>query len=264
MPGPDESPNPNKGRSSGDAKQAQAKAAEPVKPPKSMTADKSPKGGAAAGGGDAADAGNAVDAASAATGKAGAPTDAAGADTSTADTSTDSAAEGAAPEAATFATAIADDAAVPAAAAVGADVSAADVLSTVTAERDEYLEAMQRLKAEFANHKRRTTEQQTQQREQAAAGLVEKLLPVLDGCDAAMAHEPDAVRPISDALIDTLTKEGLARIEPEGDVFDPESHEAVMHEEGDGSGEPLVVEVLRAGYSWNGRILRPAMVKVKG
>jgi len=241
MPSPDESPNPNKGRSSGTAKQAQAAEAtnaDDATPDdsSSKSADKPP---------------------SATEPPVVKPKDPASAPAATADATEPEA------EAATFADAIAED---PGAApgAETADLSPSDVLSTVTAERDEYLAAMQRLKAEFANHKRRTSDQQTQQREQAAAGLVEKLLPVLDGCDAAMAHEPDAVRPIHDSLTDVLTKAGLTRIEPEGDVFDPESHEAVMHEEGDGSGEPLVVEVLRAGYSWNGRVIRPAMVKVKG
>lgn len=163
---------------------------------------------------------------------------------------------------ATFASAVADDAAGEVTA--DADISVDGVLATVTAERDEYLAALQRLKAEFANHKRRTTEQAEQQREQAAASLVEKLLPVLDSCDAAIAHDADAVKPISDSLLDALTRSGLERIDPDGEVFDPASHEAVMHEEGDGGDEPLVSEVLRAGYSWNGRVLRPAMVKVKG
>lgn len=250
MAASDESPNPNKGRSSGTAKQAQAKASDDAATAASKPTD---EGSTDAGSTDA----RSTDAEAIKAKPVAKPKTA---------NATDSATPGdAEPEAATFADAIAGDGPAPVSEPATADVSAADVLTTVTAERDEYLEAMQRLKAEFANHKRRTSEQQSQQREQAAAGLVEKLLPVLDGCDAAMAHEPDAVRPISDALIDALTKEGLTRIEPEGDVFDPESHEAVMHEEGDGSSaQPLVVEVLRAGYSWNGRVLRPAMVKVKG
>jgi len=160
---------------------------------------------------------------------------------------------------ATFASAVAADGPIN-----DADISVDGVLATVTAERDEYLAALQRLKAEFANHKRRTVEQQEQQREQAAAGLVEKLLPVLDSCDAALAHDADAVKPINDSLLDALNRSGLSRIDPDGEVFDPASHEAVMHEEGDGGDEPLVSEVLRAGYAWNGRVLRPAMVKVKG
>lgn len=144
-------------------------------------------------------------------------------------------------------------------------VDAGGVLAAVTAERDGYLDALQRLKAEFANHRRRTTEQAGQQRQQAAASLVEKLLPVLDSCDAAIAHGNDEVTPILDALVDVLAKDGLERIEPLETAFDPEFHDAVMHEASDDVTDvPMVTEVLRAGYAWNGRVLRPAMVKVRG
>jgi len=143
-------------------------------------------------------------------------------------------------------------------------LSADDVLATVTRERDEYLEALQRLKAEFDNHRRRTTEQAAAQRDQAAASLVEKLLPVLDSCDAALAHDAEAVRPIVDSLTGTLAGAGLERLEPNGEPFDPELHEAVMHEAGEGQAVPTVSQVLRAGYAWNGRVVRPAMVQVSG
>jgi molecular chaperone GrpE len=65
------------------------------------------------------------------------------------------------------------------------------------------------------------------------------------------------------ALIEVLRKEGLELVAESGSAFDPERHEAVMHEQGDGL-EPVVAEVMRAGYVWNGRVLRPAMVRVKG
>ncbi len=58
-------------------------------------------------------------------------------------------------------------------------------------------------------------------------------------------------------------KQGLARIEPTGEPFDPNEHDAVAHEPGDGD-EPNVAETLRAGYRWNGRLLRAAMVRVRG
>lgn len=139
-----------------------------------------------------------------------------------------------------------------------------DPLVAMTAERDGYIDALQRLKAEFDNHRRRNGELATQQREQAAAGLVEKILPVLDACEAALVHDADAVKPINDQLIDALTAQGLAMMVPAGESFDPELHEAVLHEEGDGDDGPVVAEVLRTGYSWNGRVIRPAMVKVRG
>lgn len=140
-----------------------------------------------------------------------------------------------------------------------------DPLTAMTAERDEYLDALQRIKAEFDNHRRRVSEQAVVQREQAAATLVEKLLPVLDACEAALAHDAEGVRPINDQLLEALNAQGLAAVTPTGETFDPEQHEAVLHEEGDGTADgPVVAEVLRTGYAWNGRVIRPAMVKVRG
>jgi molecular chaperone GrpE len=93
--------------------------------------------------------------------------------------------------------------------------------------------------------------------------LVEKLLPVLDTADLAVSHGGgEEVKQVWTALLDTLEREGLERIEPSGGAFDPNLHDAVAHEPGDGEQE--VAEVLRAGYRWKGRVLRPAMVKVRG
>ena len=67
---------------------------------------------------------------------------------------------------------------------------------------------------------------------------------------------------MSKALFGFLEKEGLERVAPAGEPFDPNLAEAVMHEPGEG--EPTVTEVLRTGYLWQGRVIRPAMVKVAG
>jgi molecular chaperone GrpE len=63
-------------------------------------------------------------------------------------------------------------------------------------------------------------------------------------------------------LLGVLEKEGLTRLDPTGEPFDPNEHEAVAHEPGDG-GEPVVAESLRAGYRWQGHLLRPVMVRVR-
>lgn len=136
-------------------------------------------------------------------------------------------------------------------------------LETVTAERDSHLADLQRITAEYSNFRRQATKRQTDTVEHAASGLAGKLLPILDACDAALLQGATDVEPIQAALIDTLRKEGLELVTEAGEVFDPERHEAVMHEEGD-STEPTVAEVLRTGYVWNGRVLRPAMVRVQG
>ena len=137
-------------------------------------------------------------------------------------------------------------------------------MAELAIERDEYRDALVRLQADFENYKKRILKQQTEHLERAAQGLVEKLLPVLDAADLALAHGGgDDVKQISTALVGTLEREGLERIDPAGDPFDPTLHEAVAHEPSD-EGVQEVVEVMRAGYRWKGRVLRPAMVKVRG
>ena len=124
----------------------------------------------------------------------------------------------------------------------------------------DYLDDLRRLQAEFENFRKRTVKQQTELLERAAENLVRELLPVLDVADLARSHGADDQ--VGAALFEALRKEGLERLDPVGNPFDPEEHDAVMHEEGDG--DPEVIDVMRAGYRWRGRLLRPAMVKVKG
>jgi molecular chaperone GrpE len=219
-------------------------------------------------------------------------------------------------------------------------------LALARRERDEYLEMVQRLQADFENYKKRMLRQQTELLERAAEGLVLKLLPALDAFDLARLHlgdveesspEGKALAQASALLFDTLAKEGLERLDDTGVPFDPTTHDAVEHEAADqtaaqddgaheevgegaaagasgeaaetGSGPPgasaadvaeevvaggpvgqetsgvlggsgtrgktrpagdgtvsgpVVVAVLRAGYRWKGRVIRPPMVRVRG
>jgi molecular chaperone GrpE len=134
-------------------------------------------------------------------------------------------------------------------------------LDRLARERDEYRELAQRIQADFENYKKRILKQQTEHLERAAETLVDKLLPVLDTFDLARAHG-EGLDQVHATLLEVLAKEGLERIDPVGEAFDPNEHDAVAHEEGEG--EPAVCEVMRAGYRWKGRVLRPAMVKVRG
>ena len=135
-------------------------------------------------------------------------------------------------------------------------------LERVVGERDQYLALAQSKQAEFENYKKRIMKQQADHLAHAAAALVEKLLPVLDAMDAGVAHGDESVAAMRSQLLGVLEKEGLARIDPVGEAFDPNDSEAVASEDGDG-GEPTVAETFRAGYRWNGRLLRPAMVRVR-
>ena len=141
-----------------------------------------------------------------------------------------------------------------------------DPLAVAQRERDEYKDALIRLQADFENYKKRMLKQQTEHLERAAGALVEKLLPVLDAADLALAHGAgEDVKQLTAALFAALEREGLERIDPAGGPFDPTLHDAVAHEPADGDQqEQQVAEVMRAGYRWKGRVLRPAMVKVRG
>jgi molecular chaperone GrpE len=134
-------------------------------------------------------------------------------------------------------------------------------LELLLAEREQYLDAYRRAQADFENYRKQAQKRQEDAVVRSLGSFVEKLLPVLDACDAALAHGASEVEPVLAALYGALGKEGLERIDPKGAPFDPAEAEAVLHEPGEG-GEQVVSEVLRAGYRWRGRVLRPAMVKV--
>ncbi len=138
-------------------------------------------------------------------------------------------------------------------------------LETVTAERDDYLDRWQRVSAEFANFKKQTDKRNADVAAQAGSRVAEALLPVLDACDAAAQQGVEGVEPIAAQLRAELERAGLQVIADHDAPFDPHLHEAAMTEPGDDDQDgPIVAQVLRTGYAWNGRVLRAAMVKVKG
>ncbi|MHB8437916.1 MAG: nucleotide exchange factor GrpE [Acidimicrobiales bacterium] len=154
------------------------------------------------------------------------------------------------------------------------DIAAA--LVAAQRERDEYLDMVRRVQADFENYKKRMIRQQSELLERAAEGMVTTLLPVLDAFDLAHAHLQGDISPEAKALLqaaallsETLVKQGLDRVDALGEVFDPAAHEAVEHlpagDDGeDNNGEPVVSSVLRPGYRYKGRMIRPAMVQVRG
>lgn len=137
-------------------------------------------------------------------------------------------------------------------------------LERVTVERDQYLDASRRLQAEFENYKKQVAKREVQALERANDALIGELLPVLDAFDGAVASGTEEVVPMRTSFLDALGKQGLERIDPIDDPFDPNLHEAVMHEDAADTDGPVVVEVMRAGYVWKGRVLRPAMVRTRG
>jgi molecular chaperone GrpE len=138
----------------------------------------------------------------------------------------------------------------------------ADEIRELASERDVYKDIAQRLQADFENYRKRVAAQVHDEADRAASRLVEALLPVFDATEAAYLRHPDEVGPLLNVMLGELRKQGLETLDLEGKPFDPTVAEAVAHEPGDG-GEPVVAEVLRSGYRWNGRTLRPAMVRTR-
>ena len=144
-----------------------------------------------------------------------------------------------------------------------------DELAEVTRERDEYLDSLQRLKAEFDNYRKRVAREQIDFASRAAERLVKELLPVLDdlerALDAAEEHEEakleEGVRLVQRALAEALHKEGLQEIETDG-KFDPHVHEALLSQPDDDSESGAILDVLQKGYRLGDKVLRPARVIV--
>ncbi|MCH2419782.1 MAG: nucleotide exchange factor GrpE [Acidimicrobiales bacterium] len=143
-----------------------------------------------------------------------------------------------------------------------------DVMAVLEDERDGYLVDLQRVTAEFANFRKQVEKRSAAVSARARGDLVEKILPVLDACDLAVEHGADDVIPIRTSLVQVLEPAGLEVLDPLGEPFDPTRHEAVLHEPADDPEDvdvgQVVVGVLRRGYVWDGRVLRPAMVRVRG
>jgi molecular chaperone GrpE len=144
-----------------------------------------------------------------------------------------------------------------------------DPLAEAIRERDQYLDALQRLKAEFDNYRKRTAREQSELSTRAALRLVGELLPVIDDLERALAaaeqHEEakleDGVRLVHRSLVDALQKEGLVEIETDG-VFDPHVHEAMLAQPSEDKQSGEVLDVLQKGYRIGDKVLRPARVIV--
>lgn len=137
-----------------------------------------------------------------------------------------------------------------------------ELLAERAREATEYKELAQRIQADFDNYRKRAAAQSLAEADRASGRLAEALLPVLDAAEVAYVNHPDEVGPLLNQMLGELRKHGLETMDLAGKPFDPELAEAVSHQPGDG-GEPVVIEVLRSGYLWKGKVLRAAMVVTK-
>ncbi len=145
-----------------------------------------------------------------------------------------------------------------------------DVVSDLQRERDDYYDRWLRKTAEFDNYRKRIERERREQADQAVVDLMEELLLIVDDLDLAVTVDTDegstayrkGVELIHVKLHDFLRKHGVTPIESLGADFDPNLHQAVLHESSPKHREGEVIGELRRGYLMNGRLLRPAMVKV--
>ena len=133
---------------------------------------------------------------------------------------------------------------------------------------DELNDKVMRQMAEFENFRKRTEKEKGQMYDMGAKTILEKILPVVDnferGLDSAEEGDSfaDGMKMVYKQLMTSLEEAGVKEIEAEGEEFNPDYHNAVMHVEDEELGENVVVEVLQKGYMYNDTVLRHAMVKV--
>jgi molecular chaperone GrpE len=138
-------------------------------------------------------------------------------------------------------------------------------LEAARRERDQYLDALQRLKAEFENSRKRQERERVRVLSMASESLVQELLPVLDNLDRALEAGGDireGVQATRDQLADVLGDEGLLPVASDGQPFDPNVHEAVMGQVSEEHEEGTIIQTFQRGYLLNGKPIRTAKVVV--
>jgi molecular chaperone GrpE len=140
-------------------------------------------------------------------------------------------------------------------------------VEALRAERDDLRDQLLRRRAEFENYKKRVERDRHLAGADAVAAILKGLIPTLDNLERALAAPPgpalrDGVELIRRDLVALLDAHGVALLDPAGEPFDPERHQALAHEAAPGKPEGRVTEVFGKGYTYKDRLLRPALVKV--
>lgn len=155
-------------------------------------------------------------------------------------------------------------------AAAASGLPLGEQMKQLLAEKQELLDTLVRRQADWENYRKRVERERQQEHHRGIEGLIEALLPVLDGFDRALEAHGDpnyeehrkGFELIDRQLHDILAKKGLQRIEAEGKEFDPQMHHAIDRVESTDYADGTVLGVLQNGYTFHGRVLRPAMVRV--
>ena len=160
--------------------------------------------------------------------------------------------------------------AAEAAAASASLASVLDQLTKLQTESEELRATLVRRQADFDNFRKRIDRERAEESRRHTARVVESLLPVLDGFERALAAHADPAYEdyrkgfelIYRQLWDALQRLGLERLDPEGKRFDPHIHQAIERVESADHADGSVLEVFQPGYTFHGRLLRPAVVRV--
>jgi len=150
-----------------------------------------------------------------------------------------------------------------------AETTASSEAEALRMERDNLLDRLARMQAEFENARKRAAREQQEYRDYAVVDSLRALLPILDSFDRALrAEHPNAgefrsgIELIHKQLQDALAKQGLRRIPAQGEPFDPHLHEAIEMVDTSEVPDHQVLEELQTGYKLKDRLIRPAMVRV--
>ncbi len=161
------------------------------------------------------------------------------------------------------------DQSVPPAAESSLDVDALkSQLAETQVKMQEYLDALQRERADFMNYRRRTELENSQMSRNASGNTIRKFLAAIDDLERALTHRPaddvwaNGIELVYRKFLTILEAEGVMRMQVEGQPFDPNLHEAIMQEVSDSVESGMVTAVLQQGYMHGERVLRPALVKV--
>ena len=132
-----------------------------------------------------------------------------------------------------------------------------DPVSALTAD-------LQRLQAEYANYKKRVERDRSLAHELAVSSVLIELLPVLDDIERAASHGEltGGFKAVADHIASATERIGLSKYGTEGDAFDPQIHEALLHDTSADVTKPTATKILQPGYKFKERILRPARVGV--
>ena len=144
-------------------------------------------------------------------------------------------------------------------------------LDEMTAQAEEYLDGWQRARAEFANYKKRILKENTEIRQVARGDVIKIYLDILDDLERALGEKPtqgegktwsEGIELIVQKLHNRLEAEGIKPMNPLGEEFDPNIHEALMKAESDEYESGQIIEVMQEGYWIGDKVLRPALVRV--